>query len=227
MAGDNTDPGLDGDPNLPNNGLKINITIWCLIVLATVFILLRLYSKGRRPRRGLWWDDYVLVVAWVCQLASAAQLSVMIANGFGLPGKYLNAEHTYRVGLGGLVAGTMLILATTGSKTSFILTLVRISTGPQLTVALCVAAVSMNLFHVATIVIQWTQCRPLEKAWHDVPSGSCLPSRVNIGISMASTAYSGIIDLSLAIASCFIVSNLQIRKNERIGIALVMSMGVL
>ncbi|TLD15209.1 hypothetical protein PspLS_10784 [Pyricularia sp. CBS 133598] len=227
MAGENTDPGLNGDPNIPNNGLKTNIAVWCLFIVATVFILLRLYSKGRRPRRGFWWDDYVLVLAWTCQLASAVQISIMIANGFGMPGKYIDAEHSYRVGLGGLVAGTMMILATTGSKTSFILTLVRISTGQQLTVALFIAAVSMNLFHVATIVIQWTQCRPLEKTWHRIPSGSCLPSRVNLGMAMASTAYSGIIDLSLAIASWFIVSNLQIRKNERVGIALVMSMDIL
>lgn len=192
-----------------------------------------------------------------CQLASVVQISVMIANGFGMPGKYLDAKQTYRVGLGGLVAGTMMILATTGSKTSFILTLVRISTGPQLTAALCIAAVSMNLCHIATILLQWLQCQPLEKAWHRLPAGTCLPSRVNLGMAMASTgaiptlnqsfsrpillgwpllaltafecatAYSGFIDLSLAIASWFVVSSLQIRKTERIGIALVMSMGVL
>ncbi|KAI6495936.1 hypothetical protein MCOR13_007104 [Pyricularia oryzae] len=226
MAGDNSGPGPDGVPNIANNGLKTNIAIWCLFVLATVFLLLRLYSKGRRPRRGFWWDDYVLVFAWTCQLASVVQISVMIANGFGMPGKYLDAKQTYRVGLGGLVAGTMMILATTGSKTSFILTLVRISTGPQLTAALCVAAVSMNLCHIATILLQWLQCQPLEKAWHRLPAGTCLPSRVNLGMAMASTAYSGVIDLSLAIASWFVVSSLQIRKTERIGIALVMSMGV-
>lgn len=65
MAGDNSGPGPDGVPNIANNGLKTNIAIWCLFDLATVFLLLRLYSKGRRPRRGFWWDDYVLVFAWV------------------------------------------------------------------------------------------------------------------------------------------------------------------
>ncbi|TLS26917.1 hypothetical protein PpBr36_03978 [Pyricularia pennisetigena] len=187
MAGSDTDPGLDEDPIIPNNGLKTNVTVWCLFLLATAFLLLRLYSKGRRPRRGFWWDDYVLGVAWACQLASVVQISVIIADGFGLPGRYIDAEHSYRVGLGSLVAGTMLILATTGSKTSFVLTLVRISTGPPLTVALCVAAASMNLLHLATIVIQWAQCKPLEKAWRPVLSGSCLPSAVNIDMAMAST----------------------------------------
>jgi hypothetical protein len=38
--------------------------IWPLVLLAALFIWLRIYCKHRR-HRGLWWDDYVLVASWV------------------------------------------------------------------------------------------------------------------------------------------------------------------
>jgi len=54
------------DPNLPHDdqGPQLNFTIWLLTGLSAGFLALRLYCKYLRGR-GLWWDDYVLVVAWV------------------------------------------------------------------------------------------------------------------------------------------------------------------
>lgn len=45
---------------------ETNAGIWTLYAGATVFLALRLWCKITR-RRGLWWDDYILVVSWVCR----------------------------------------------------------------------------------------------------------------------------------------------------------------
>ena len=37
---------------------------WTLTSLATVFLCLRLYAK-RVTGRKLWWDDWILISAWV------------------------------------------------------------------------------------------------------------------------------------------------------------------
>lgn len=52
--------------NLPHDDLgpQLNFTIWLLTALSLGFLGLRLYCKFLRGR-GLWWDDHVLIAAWV------------------------------------------------------------------------------------------------------------------------------------------------------------------
>lgn len=52
-----------------NLGPNFNVAIWVLTGAAIIFLCLRLYCK-LRIRRGLWWDDYVLILATVSFLGS-------------------------------------------------------------------------------------------------------------------------------------------------------------
>ena len=45
-------------------GQQLNIAFWLLTSLATLFLALRIYCKFERVR-SLWWDDYLLIAAWV------------------------------------------------------------------------------------------------------------------------------------------------------------------
>jgi uncharacterized BrkB/YihY/UPF0761 family membrane protein len=45
-------------------GPKLLASIWSLFVVATIFLALRVYCRVLK-RRSLWWDDYILVGAWV------------------------------------------------------------------------------------------------------------------------------------------------------------------
>src|SRR3569833_3267433 len=47
-----------------NQGHKMNAISWTLTALASVVLMLRQYSKYLR-RKHLWWDDYILIAAWV------------------------------------------------------------------------------------------------------------------------------------------------------------------
>lgn len=44
---------------------RVNIVIWLLIGLSLVFLALRVFCKFK-THRGLWWDDHILIVSWVC-----------------------------------------------------------------------------------------------------------------------------------------------------------------
>jgi len=46
-------------------GPLLNLAIWTLAGSATVFLGLRLLAK-HRGQRVLWYDDYLLIGAWVC-----------------------------------------------------------------------------------------------------------------------------------------------------------------
>lgn len=47
-----------------NYGPQISFTIWFLAALSSLFLALRIYCKALR-KRGLWWDDHVLIASWV------------------------------------------------------------------------------------------------------------------------------------------------------------------
>lgn len=43
---------------------KVDVLGWVMTVLAGTVVGLRIYNKFRRRMR-LWWDDYIVIVAWV------------------------------------------------------------------------------------------------------------------------------------------------------------------
>ena len=49
-----------------NQGIKMNAVSWFLCGIATLILALRLSAKLWRQKR-LWWDDYILIAAWVCE----------------------------------------------------------------------------------------------------------------------------------------------------------------
>jgi hypothetical protein len=50
-----------------NAGMRLIVSIWVMNVLALGFLLARVYCKFLR-HRGLWWDDGVLIGAYVSRL---------------------------------------------------------------------------------------------------------------------------------------------------------------
>ncbi|KAI6778193.1 uncharacterized protein J7T54_000002 [Emericellopsis cladophorae] len=213
------------DPSLPDNGPTVSAAVWSVFAVATAFLGLRVFCK-LRSHHGLWWDDHVLIASWVFFLAAAIQLSVNIAHGFGRPGINIDPANSYQVGLGGMVVGTLVLIAPALSKTSFLLTVGKIS-GSKLKKALWFIAVSMNALQVVALVIQFAQCSPLEKVWNPWADGRCWGRQANLAISMTSSAYSGIMDLVLAAIPWIILKDLQIKRREKIGIAIAMSLGVI
>lgn len=43
---------------------------WSVGAISTIFLFLRVYCKQVKAK-GLWWDDYLLIVAWVCGLLTS------------------------------------------------------------------------------------------------------------------------------------------------------------
>ncbi len=72
-------------------------------------------------------------------------------------------------------AGFASILAAAWSKTSFALTLLRVS-DRWLKRAVWFIIISINVVLGVNGVIQWIQCWPVEKLWHTHIPGSCWPS---------------------------------------------------
>lgn len=54
--------------NHDDQGRTVLVSIWILSILSLTFLVLRLFCKFK-GRRGLWWDDYLMVLSWVSHCA--------------------------------------------------------------------------------------------------------------------------------------------------------------
>lgn len=111
------------------------------------------------------------------------------------------------------------------SKTSFALTLLRLVSGWQKT-AMWVIIVTVNVLLILSGLTNLFQCSPVEKVWKPYVAGTCWPKNVNLIISIFGGAYSALMDLVLAFAPWFLIWNLRMKRREKFGIAIAMSMGI-
>lgn len=72
--------GLETGP-IPNIGPSTAAAIWALVGAASLFLFLRIYCKIWKSR-GIWWDDLVLIVSWVCSLLRLIPSSLAISHPF-------------------------------------------------------------------------------------------------------------------------------------------------
>jgi len=127
------------------------------------------------------------------------------------------------------ISGTIAVLAAAWSKTSFALTMLRVTKGWTHALVWWII-VSMNVFMHLTIVFLWIPCSLPGGPAPDFPQpagGICLPPRTILAYSMFSGVYSAGMDFLLALLPWKIVWAAKLQRRERFGVCIAMSMGVL
>jgi hypothetical protein len=121
---------------------------------------------------------------------------VGVSYGLGHPYSDLSDEAISQIGLYSMASGFGSILATCWSKTSFAITLLRISDG-KMRYFLWFIIISTNLVLGSNGVIHWVQCWPVQKTWHYHMPGSCLPADLvrNYNTAVASTCHPALTSL--------------------------------
>ncbi|KAK4196750.1 hypothetical protein QBC40DRAFT_233635 [Triangularia verruculosa] len=205
----------------------LNFAIWVLAGYATIFISLRLWGKYHRGRR-LWWDDYILVASWMALILGCIFQTVDTTLGFGRSHHGIYPENLETTRLLSTVAGFFLILAAAWSKTSFAATLLRLAeTEEWLKKLVWFAIWTTNICIAGSCIIQWAHCWPLDRIWRqEVPGGKCMPISLMNGYNMFVAAYSGLMDIMLALLPCKLFWPLMMKRKEKIGITIAMGMGV-
>jgi len=201
-------------------------TIWVLIAISLVFLLLRLYAKFFR-QRGLWWDDYILIGAWVCITTESCLLTYATTLGYGkhvydIPFDQPTIEKTI---LAISIGGTFSLTAAIWSKTSFALTLLRLTDG-WLKKCIWFCIITTNIAMGLSALFVWVTCKPIQKAWHPFMEGTCWSPEVIVNYNIFSAAYSAFMDLTLALLPWKLIWGLQMKRKEKIGVAVAMSCGV-
>ncbi|KAK4976766.1 hypothetical protein LTR42_002811 [Elasticomyces elasticus] len=65
-----------------NQGPLLNRVIWTLLAISGLVAAARLWTKWRKTRR-LYWDDGLIILAWLLGLAHATQMARAVQHGLG------------------------------------------------------------------------------------------------------------------------------------------------
>jgi len=170
--------GITPQPELPHNDFikELNFTIWTLIVSSGGFLGLRIYCKLYR-QRGLWWDDHVLIASYLVLLISGVFASISTTYGFGKHIYDITNEELPPMLLVLNLSGFFSILAAAWSKTSFAITLLRISEG-RVRLFIWFVIVSVNIMLGLAAAFTWSQCTPIERTWNPFIKGKCWDSKI-------------------------------------------------
>ncbi|KAG7141913.1 hypothetical protein HYQ45_018797 [Verticillium longisporum] len=188
-----------------------------MLAVSTLFLGLRIYCKAVRVRWMVWVDDYLLLAGWAFLVVSSGLLSRLVHLGFG---KTLTMTPTMSTVL--YCADNTHKLALALTKTSFAVTLLRIATGWQIYL-IWFLVVSMNIQFLVHIILTWRAICPRVPG-DTTPHlpGTCWEAHEAITLGIF-----GGLHFVLALLPWKIVMGLQMRKREKIGVAVAMSTGVL
>ncbi|KAG9197370.1 hypothetical protein G6514_001632 [Epicoccum nigrum] len=210
---------------IPDNGPVIVGVTWWLTFFSGGFLGLRIYAKVTR-RQGLWWDDWILIASWGFLLIEAILTQVGQALGFGKPLLYVDPKNLLTISFGTSLSITISCFASTLSKISFGVTLLRL-TADKIRWSVWFCIVTLFLVMLPSAFITYIQCTPTAKAWNPTLEGHCwdIVAVTNYGIFNA--AWCTAADIYLALLPWNVLWGLQMRMHEKIGVGIAMSMGIL
>ncbi|KAI0380604.1 hypothetical protein F5Y04DRAFT_289313 [Hypomontagnella monticulosa] len=205
---------------MANVETSIHVGIWCMVGVSLAALLLRFYCRLSR-QKSLWWDDIVLIVAWVMVAIGGSFISA-----FASPGSGISIAGSDRIMTYFNVCSVFCGLASAWSKSAFAITLLRLESGRG-RYFLWFALLTINGSYLLYIVTAWNKpCGVQGKDDLYIP-GPCWSSTAKMAVPLSVVAYSAAMDFALAVFPWKIVWKTQMQAREKIGVALAMSFGVL
>jgi len=210
---------------LPHDTLGPSLTaiVWILTLLAAAFLSARVYCKSLFAGK-LWWDDGILIAAFVCLLIDVCITTYVVSLGYGRHIWDFPLENFPKFTLPVAVRAVFSITSLAWSKTAFAVTLLRLTQGHMKT-AVWFVIVTVNVSLGISALLYFVQCTPLAAAWDSTVDGKCIDNVILYRYNVFSGAYGAAMDFALAILPWKLLMSLQMRKKEKIGAALAMSMG--
>lgn len=114
----------------------------------------------------------------------------------------------------------------TGSKIAFGVTLLRLIKGP-LRWFVWFSIVTLFLVMLPSALLTWIMCTPPQKAWNPAVEGRCWSPAISTNYGIFNAAWCAVIDFALALLPWTVLRGLQMRKKEKVGVGIAMSLGLL
>ncbi|TGJ81964.1 hypothetical protein E0Z10_g6788 [Xylaria hypoxylon] len=193
--------------------------VWSITTLSVLFIGLRLYIKWKY-RGKLWYDDYILVASVLLLLVNAGLVQRIVVLGYGehasdilaaSPRDYISIIMYLQV-ISGVVR-----LSTNLARVSFAATLYQLSNENQKRF-IWFAITTLLAVMTPAIIFPFVSCRPYARIFDASIPGTSYE---------AIAVYTALVDFALVAMPWWILSKLQLRRVEKLGASLALSLGVL
>ncbi|KAH7304797.1 hypothetical protein B0I35DRAFT_382465 [Stachybotrys elegans] len=207
-------------------GTRLIVSCWSLALLSGVLLFLRTYCKLWRGR-GLWWDDHLLIAAWVCLSISVSINTYIVSLGFGSHIDTISAENLKTINLNTIMVAAFGIMATTLSKTSFAVTLYRLTTSRWMKFTLIFIIITINISLNLVWIFGLTKCTPFERVVDANAPGTCWDRTKLVKFQLFAAYYSAALDFVLAFLPWQILMGMSMLRRERLGVAIAMSLGAI
>ncbi|CAJ2507603.1 Uu.00g087890.m01.CDS01 [Anthostomella pinea] len=193
---------------------------WAHVGIAVVFVALRIWYRSWGPRK-LWVDDSYLVLALACLVANAVMVTEWVQLSWDE-----NAP-PYDVVLTGSLMGTFNSMSLAFGKTSLALTLIRLTDGWWRT-CLWYIILLMNMLYLIQAISFWLRdCKNQIPEPLRLPATDCMQFNVVKFARIIIQAASCATDAFFSVVPWKIVQGLDLRRYEKIGLAVAMSLGVM
>lgn len=146
--------------------------------------------------------------------------------GYGRHYYDIPTENLSLVALGTSIAATISCFASTGSKISFGVTLLRLTFGWWRRFV-WFAIATLFIVMLPSALLTWVQCTPVGRAWDTTIEGHCWDTSIIVKYGYFNAAVCAMMDFALALIPINLISGLQMRAKEKIGVSIAMSMGLL
>ncbi|KAA8634500.1 hypothetical protein SMACR_02018 [Sordaria macrospora] len=204
-----------------DRGSEILAITWTLTGLAALFVIVRIVWKFRSNKTKLWWDDHVCSLSWFVLKTSTFIITIATSKGLGKHVQAIPEENLPAIGLIGNFIGTLSILASVWSKTSFALTLLHLLSGRWTKDLLWLGIATIHVFLIVNALFMWIRCSPAAKTWDVYMKGTCWDNQVYPQYAMFAAGYSAAVDFILVLLPLALFYQLQmLHWKERLGISL-------
>ncbi|KAK3377228.1 hypothetical protein B0T24DRAFT_511729, partial [Lasiosphaeria ovina] len=209
-----------------NRAPVLEISMYVMVSVSLLFLGLRCGCKARYGKPFAV-DDYILVVAWIFLVAYTGL--VVSATKHGLGRHLKTISHADQVEAHRLLgtADFFVIISIAISKSSFAVTLLRLTFHTWHKALIWTIIITVNLLMWTTAIFIFTSCTPLGRVWDPTVPGTCWNSRRLLDYNVFSGAWSASMDFVLALFPWLLIMRLNMRRVEKIGVCIAMSLGVL
>ncbi|KAI1493081.1 hypothetical protein F5X96DRAFT_667120 [Biscogniauxia mediterranea] len=208
------------------NGVALVASLWTITMVSGIVLCLRLIAKLIRGR-NLWWDDYIMMFSWLLLFVATILMQLAVGLGFGHHSSTLSYDNKFQISTYSVIYSASLTVVVATARISFSCALLRATSGWGKVTAWVVMVGLVCITMVPLVITRFTICVPFQKVYGVAADGYCGNTYIPLYIGWASGAWSAASDFALTILAWKIVWSMSMRRNEKIGVGIALSFGLI
>ena len=215
--------GFHHAPNYSDRGPNIVACATVLLVVPTLAVFIRLWSRVVVSRIRFWWDDYSLLGTLICSNINLATVIWGVSLGLGKHSWMIPLENLKPMLMSEHLQTTFYALATFLMRLSALTLYARIFRIENATkMFLWGLGGIVTAWWVCMMVVPWTNCHPLAKTLDTTIPGHC---SVRIKWYYGSGAINFVLDVILLLTPMPMVWRLKMKRRKKIFVTFALVLG--